>query len=80
MLEAMTRMVELTHVVLLRYITGKRAWRNTDRTWETPLAREVLKANGIHTAATYNGHRQGALTQWMIQQPIFEVYAQDKGL
>ena len=67
------RVVEGTHVVLLRKIKGKRSRRTTYGTWETPAAVEVLRAAGMHMSVTYIGRRKGAVEQWVALRPIFEV-------
>ena len=56
--EAMDRKLKGTHNGLLTHITGKRAWRLGDRTWETPGAEEVREAAGMQSVMTYIGRRQ----------------------
>ena len=59
MLQVITSKLEGTHIVFLRDITGNRAQRTTNGTWETPASGEVLRAAGMQTEATYIGQRQG---------------------
>ena len=55
--ESITRAVELNHVGFLRHIVGKRAQRTTDSTWDTPAAKEVLRATDMQIVYTYIGIR-----------------------
>ena len=55
--EVMSRTVERTHIILLRYTMGKRLCRNIDGMWETTESRDVFSAAGMHTVATYIGLR-----------------------
>ena len=79
MSEAMTRMVEGTHVNFLRNITDKRARISTDRMRETPATRDVLRESGMQTADTYIGHGQRKVVQWVDLIPIFKVCALHQG-
>ena len=45
---------------------GKRARRNTDGAWETPVDGEVLRASGMQTVATYFGRSKGTVAQWVV--------------
>ena len=65
--------------LLLRQIIGNRAWRTTDRTWETPASGEVLRADGMQTAATYIFCSHGKVVQWVYLLMIFEVCTQEQG-
>ena len=57
--------------LLLRQIIGNRAWRTTDRTWATPASGEVLRADGMQTAATYIFCSHGKVVQWVYLQLMF---------
>ena len=54
---------------------GKSAWKTTDNMWETPVTREVLRAYGIQTSATYICCSQGRVSQWVSLCMIYEVCA-----
>ena len=49
----------------LSQITGKRAWRQAERTWETPAEEEVLRAAGTKLEAYYVGHQKAKVAQWV---------------
>ena len=49
--DAMIQEVEGTHVGFIRNITGKRERRQSNRTWETLAADEVLWAAGTQSVA-----------------------------
>ena len=76
---AMERKVEGTHIGLLRQITGKRARRLGDGTWETPGAEEVREVAQTQSAMTYIGRRQATVAQWVALRPLFGVFAREKG-
>ena len=72
---AMEKTVEGVHTGFLRRIMGKRAQRITGGMWVTPAAGEVWEAMGTQLAATYIGHRQGTVAQWVALHPIFKFCA-----
>ena len=47
--------------------------------WATPKAEELLRESGIHTESKYIVRRQGAVAQWVVLRPMFEVYDWEKG-
>ena len=58
LLDKMMSKVESNHVVFLYHITGKWVIRESDWSWETPVAKEVLQAVGVQLLAMYTVHRQ----------------------
>ena len=65
MSESMTRTVEGTNLVFLKYSTRKRARRTKYGTWATPVTINGLNANGMQTSGTYIGRRNGTVEQWV---------------
>ena len=63
--EVITRMVESTNVGLLRHITGKQAICQYKRSWETPVAMEVIQTEGMNSEATYIGLKKATVAQWV---------------
>ena len=78
MLSVTERMLVGTHTGFLQQITGKWARQKPDRTFVTPSEGEVLGGVGMKSAATYLGHRQGVVSQWVALRPIFEVFEMDQ--
>ena len=78
-LAEMESKVEVTHPGFLGQITGKRARRIADRTWETLRAKLVQEAVEIQSEMTYIRRQQGTMAQWVALQLIFEVCTGDKG-
>ena len=58
---------------------GKRERRNTYGMWATTGTRDVLRADGMQTAATYIRRSQGTVVQWVDTLLIFKVCAWEKG-
>ena len=54
-LAAMEKKVEGAHTGFLRHITGKRARRVVDGTWEKPSEEVVQEVVGTHSAMNYIG-------------------------
>ena len=63
MLYMMVRATESTHVGFLFQITGKWERQQSNRSWETPAAKEVLQIVGMQSVATYIGHRKVKVAQ-----------------
>ena len=47
--------------------------------WERPEARQVLREDGMYISASYIGHRQGTVAQWVDLYLIFKVCTQEQG-
>ena len=76
----MTRTVEGTHAGLPRKVMGNRERRTTDGKWATLASGELLRANDMQIEATYFGHSQVTVEQWVYLYPIFKVCAWKQGL
>ena len=62
---AIIKVVDVTHMGLLRQITGNWARRQGDGAWETRLSEEVIQAAGTQLAAKYIIRRQATMVQWV---------------
>ena len=60
-------------------ITGKRAQRIADRTWDNPRAEVVREAAGTQISMTYIGRQQATVAKCVALRPIFEVFTGEKG-
>ena len=71
--------MEGAHTGFMRKTTGKRARQKVDRTWVNPGAELVLEATGNQSVMADIGRRQGAVDQWVMLRPIFEVCTRNTG-
>ena len=69
--ESMAKRVEGTHTEFLRMITGKRAGRLGDWTWETPWAKVVQEAAGTQLASIYIEQRKAKWRSGWSYVPYF---------
>ena len=79
LLVSMANSIEGIHTEFLQIITGKRARRLGDGTWETPGAEGIQEAAGNQSARIYIERRQATVVQWVALHPLFEVCAREKG-
>ena len=57
----------------LQHIIGNRSRQNLVGMWVKPVSEVVMEVSGMHYVVIYIGHRKGAVYQWLVLQPIFEV-------
>ena len=79
LLDSMAKRVEGTHTEFLRLITGKRARRLGDGTWEIPGTEGVREASVIQSMRIYIEQRQATVGQWVALRPLFEVCERETG-
>ena len=63
----------------LQMITGKRAKKLGDGTWETPGAEGIQESAGTQSDRIYIERRQATVAQWVALSPVFEVCAMETG-
>ena len=80
MLEAVTKIVEGTHICFLWNITLERVQRTKNGMWAIPAAGKVLWETMMQIADKYIGRRQGAVSQWVALRSIFEFCSQEQEL
>ena len=73
----MAKRLEGTHTEFLQLITGKRARRFGDGTWENPGLEGVQEASGIQSERIYIEQRQATVAQWVAQRLLVEVCARE---
>ena len=62
-----------TGLLQLHHITGNPARQEPDEMWVMPAEGVVLDSAGMQFPATYIGHIQGTVAQWVALCLIFEV-------
>ena len=71
--------MEELHLGFLRHITGNKAKRQRDGTWQGEAEEKVLNEAGTQSMGAYIDKRQETVAEWVALLPILEVYNTETG-
>ena len=76
---AMLHKIEGFHISFLRKVTGMKAQRLGDKTWQQEGVEKVLQAAWTKPLQDYTNMRQARVVEWVDLQTIFKVCANNTG-